>query len=194
MSSELTTNSTLLTQLQAGNEYAFKVIYETHQQKIYHFAHSFLKDKALSDDVLQETFLSLWTNRARLDPLRNIEPILFTICKRLVIDAFRKSTATSRQRQNLLRLIAHEDNGTEEHILYTDLMQFTESTIAGLPQQQQKVFRLSRFEGRTYEEISDLLSISKNTVKNHLAVASKKLKTVLISQGVFSALLALFFS
>lgn len=191
MSSALNRDFTLLSQLRDGKESAFQSVYQLHHQKIYQFSRSFLKDAALAEDVFQETFLNLWVNKARINPELAIEPLLFTICRRLIIDAFRKATASDRQRQTLIQQMAETDNATEDKILYRDLMQFTESAIANLPQQQQTVFRLSRFEGLSYDEISEMMSISRNTVKNHLIVASKKLKMALVAQGVLSILLAL---
>ncbi|WP_442587072.1 RNA polymerase sigma factor [Pedobacter sp. AW31-3R] len=188
---QLTVDSVLLAQLRDGDEKAFVLVYDKNYRKIYQFANSLLKNKEQSEEILQETFLNVWINRERLDIHLPIEPLLFTICKRLVLDAFRKATSTSKHLAHLFQMMADEDNGTEENIIFSDLMRFTESVIAELPKQQQTVFRLNKFEGRSYEEIGQQLNISKNTVKNHLIVAVKSLKTQLDGHGIWSVLLVL---
>lgn len=190
---KLTVDPALLEQLRNSDEKAFKLIYEQHYRKIYQFANSFLKNKEQSEEVLQETFLNFWMTRDRIIIDMPVEPLLFTICKRLVLDAFRKATSTTKQRLHLLQLMAEEDNGTEENIIFSDLMRFTEDIISELPRQQQTVFRLSKFEGHSYEEIGEQLNISKNTVKNHLVVAVKALRAQLDGHGVLYLLFIIFF-
>lgn len=172
----------LITEFRNGSESAFSVIYDTHHAKIYRFAYSFLKDKELSKEILQETFISFWVNREKFDVTKTIEPYLFTICKRLVLDNFRKATSTYTLREQLLLKISEIHNETEDGIIFSDLMSFAEKAIAELPKQQQIVFRLSRFEGLTYDEIAERLNLSKNTVKNHLVVALKTLKAQFSNQ------------
>lgn len=169
----------LLENFRDGDEKAFKVLYDYYHRKVYRFAYSFLKEKEPSQEILQETFINLWVNREKLDIKKPLEPYLFVICKRLVLDAFRKVTSTNALREGLLKKISEIDNRTEESIIYTDIMSYAEKAIAKLPRQQQLVFRLSRIEGLSFDEIAEQLNLSRNTVKNHLVVALKTLRTQL---------------
>ncbi|TDQ11492.1 RNA polymerase sigma factor [Pedobacter metabolipauper] len=184
MSSELAIDAVLLNQLRNGDKVAFRRLYDQHYRKIYQFAKSFLKNKEQSEDILQETFLTLWAKRESLNIDLPIEPLLFTICRRLVIDAFRKATSSEKYRSNLLMTMNDADTNSEDRIIYADLLRVTEGAISHLPVQQQKVFRLNRFEGLSYDEIGEHLNISKNTVKNHLVVALKTLKSELNREGI----------
>ncbi|MNL20876.1 RNA polymerase sigma factor [compost metagenome] len=89
--------------------------------------------------------------------------------------------------------ISQTHNDTEDGIILSDLMVFAESAIKELPKQQQIVFRLSRFEGLSYEEIADRLNLSKNTVKNHLVVAVKTLRAQFSNQEIIYLLFFLLF-
>ena len=160
-----------------GNELAFRYIYLHFSTKVYAFAFSFLKERQQSEEIVQETFLALWENRQKFDENRALEPYLFTIAKRLILDQLRKVVSTSTMRAKLLAIIEKQHNETEEQIIFSDMLVFAERAINELPKQQQTVFRLSRVEGLSYEEIAEQLSLSKNTVKNHLIVAVKKLKS-----------------
>lgn len=188
-----TSDHTLLSRFKNGDEEAFKVIYEKYAAKIYRFVYSFLKNKEQVEEVVQETFLSIWINREKLNENSPLEPYIFTISKRLVIDTFRKSTSTDKLRATLFARITEENNLTEENIIFSDLMRFTENAISKLPKQQQTVFRLSRFDGLSYDEIASQLNISKNTVKNHLIVALKTIRTQFEHHDILYSLAMLFF-
>lgn len=167
-----------------GDETAFRDIYLHFSPKIYRFAFSYLKDKEHAEEIVQETFLCLWENRRKFGDERPLAPYLFTITKRLVLDQLRKKISTANLRTKLLAKISEHHNETEEQIIFSDMLVYAEKAIRELPQQQQTVFRLSRVEGLSYDEIADRLSLSRNTVKNHLVVAVKKLKASFSNQEI----------
>ena len=177
--------------LQQGNESAFQQIYKSLAPKVYRFAYSYVKDSVQSEEIVQEAFIALWENRQKFDHTRAIEPYIFTISKRLVLDTFRRATSSNALRQQLILKISENHNETEEGIILSDLMNFAEKAIGELPKQQQQVFRLSRFEGLSYEEIGERMNLSKNTVKNHLVIAVKTLKVRLGRQEIIYTLLIL---
>jgi len=163
----------LIRQLRNGSERAFQLIYEQCHSTIYRFAYTFLKDAELSKEVTQETFLSLWIHRQEISEELPLYPYLFNKARKLTIDIFRRITTASRAQQELTASTLSLSNETEEAIFLNDLQQITTDFLANLPQQQQLVFKLSRVEGLSYEEIAAELKISKNTVKYHLVCALK---------------------
>lgn len=185
----LTFNEDQIKRLREGDALIFQQIYQDLAPKIYRLAYSFLKDKEQSEEVVQEAFIVFWENRQAFEIGRPIEPYLFTVSKRLVMDSFRKATSTNALREKLMLKISEKHNETEEKIILSDLMSFAEKAIQDLPRQQQIVFRLSRFEGLSYDEIGERLNLSKNTVKNHLVVAVKTLKTQFSSHEMIYFLL-----
>lgn len=185
----LTFNEDQIKRLREGDSLIFQQIYQDLAPKIYRLAYSFLKDKVQSEEVVQEAFIVFWENRQAFEIGRPIEPYLFTVSKRLVMDSFRKATSTNALREKLMLKISEKHNETEDKIILSDLMAFAEKAIQDLPRQQQIVFRLSRFEGLSYDEIGERLNLSKNTVKNHLVVAVKTLKTQFSSHEMIYFLL-----
>lgn len=159
-----------------GDESAFKEIYDRYANKIYAFSFSFLKDRNQSEEIVQETFISLWESRNNFDETKFLEPYLFTISKRLVLDYLRKQTSNIKMQSQLIAKISDIHNETENNIIYTDLLNYVDVAVKNLPKQQQAVFKLSRYEGLSFSEIATQLNLSENTVKNHLVVALKKLK------------------
>lgn len=166
----------IINDFRGGDETAFREIYLYFSPKIYRFAFGYLKEKEHTEEIVQEAFLCLWENRQKFELDKPLEPYLFTIAKRLVLDQLRKQISTVHLRKKLLAAISEQHNDTEEQIIFSDMLVYAEKAISQLPQQQQTVFRLSRVEGLSYDEIAERLKLSRNTVKNHLGVAVKKLK------------------
>ncbi|WP_345952823.1 RNA polymerase sigma-70 factor [Mucilaginibacter sp. PAMB04168] len=184
-------NSNLIHKFKAGDEAAFKLVFDQNFKKLYVFAFKMLKSREHAEEVVNDAFLNVWSNRDRMDDSLSITPYLFTVTKRLALNALRQTASSQKAIDNLWNRIENISNQTEEAILLNDLQRFTESKIAILPPQQQQIFKLSRNEGLSYEEIAEQLGISKNTVRNHLSSALKTLRKHLIDPNIF--ILASFF-
>ncbi|WP_343674632.1 RNA polymerase sigma-70 factor [Chitinophaga sp.] len=181
----------LIMRLREGDESAFRVVFDQYSQRIYGLAYQFFKNKEQSKEVVQETLLRLWEHRLQLNNEYPLAPWLFTIARRVTLNMLRQ-TATSEAARKKLWLTMHpEHNETEEAILSADLERLTTLILNKLPLQQQMVFRLSRFEGLTYEEIAARMQISVHTVKYHLTGALKTLRTCFDKTEVLLPLLLL---
>lgn len=188
---EKSIDGSLVRRLNSGDGRAFRIIYDGLYAKVYRFAFTLTKRRDQSEEVVQETFLRLWLHRADIDASRSLDAFLFTIARRLVIDIMRNATSTAALRDNLWSSMQKEDHATEEAILESNLADLVNEVVAQLPTQQQLIFKLSREQGLTHEEIAAKLAISKNTVKNHLVSALKTLKRKLARHG-FPVLLFFF--
>jgi len=166
-------------QLILGDEAAFRAIYDQHHEKIFRLAFRYLKDKQLSEEIVQETFIKLWLTKTELNPEGDIWSYLSLISKRLSLNSLRQISKSTSLTIKLLSNIQEAYNGTEEKIYANDLEQITEQLIHKLPRQQQQVYQLSRVKGLSHKEIADQLCISPNTVKNHMVQALKTLKAKL---------------
>ena len=174
----------LIAQLQLGSEAAFRKIYEQLHLKVYRFIFALLKDSCQSEEILQETFVSLWLNREKLNVELPLYPYLYLTARRLTIDAFRKVNTEYQFKERLQFLQSESTNETEEQILMVDLQGLTKEAINLLPQQQRIIFQLSRMEHLSYDEIATQLNISRNTVRNHLVSALKTLKAHFIKHDI----------
>lgn len=173
-----------IARLIAGDEAVFRVIYDQLHKRVYHLLFSLVKDRQETEELLQETFVSLWLNRGKLNPTQPLYPYVYLTARRLAIDFFRRKLTESNAKEYLALHQRRYDHETEETINATDLHRITEDAIRKLPKQQQTVFILSRDEGLSYDEIAERLHISKNTVKNHLVSALKTLRTYFIKNNI----------
>ena len=167
----------LAERLSNGDETAFRQVFDCFHKQIYRFAFGFLKDKDQCDEVVQDTFLQFWLHRHDLNPNQAIAPLLFTISRRILIDAWRKAASSERCRKELYARLCPSHNDTEEQVWVEEIERIKEEAFDQLNRQQQQVFILSREEGLSYAEIAEKLHISKNTVKYHLMNALKIMRT-----------------
>ena len=169
----------LISRIKEGDESAFRIVFDLYSSKLYAFSYRFLKEKEPCQEVVQEVFLNLWINRAKLDNQYPIAPYLYTITRRLTLNVLRH-VATSQSAMDKMWLnVKKVSNETEEEVFLEDLSRFTEQVLSKMPKQQQLIFRMSRHQELSYDEIAEELNISRNTVKNHLVAALKTLRTQL---------------
>lgn len=162
--------------LKAGEDAAFRIVFDTNFRRLFAFSYRMLKSKEQAEEVVHDALLNVWVNRSRLNENLPITPYLYTITRRLTLNALRQVATSQRMIDQLWRDMETVSNSTEEAILLTDLQKFTDTALNILPRQQQLVFKMSRYEGLNYDEIAEKLNISRNTVKNHLIAALKTLR------------------
>lgn len=184
----------LIAGLRDSDESTFALVFNIYKAKLYSFAWRFLKSRELSEEIVQETLIILWTKRLDLDIKYPLGPFLYTIARRLTLNALRNAATAGAAREKLWSDLKEAHNETEEAILLADLEEFTEQSVSKLPNQQQLIFKLSRYEGLTHDQIAEMLNLSKSTVNNHLVEALKNLRQQFKNSGIsYSILLAWLF-
>src|SRR5690606_20211889 len=122
-------------------------------------------------------FVKLWNNRRQLDDRQGIRPYLYKIAENLVYDLYRKAARDKKMRAMLGATATDAYCHVEENLLEGERTELLEQAISLLPPQRQKIFRMSKLEGMSYEEISNALNISKSTINDHLLKASRFLRS-----------------
>lgn len=155
-----------------GNEEAFTVFYNRYRSKIYGVALKMLKSTAMAEDVVQEVFLKIWLKRKELIHIERIEGYLFIIARNQILNTLKSFAKEESVRNTLTPIQGYDDNA--DHLTrenqYAGLLK---NVIDQLPPQQNIVYRLSRQDGLSTDEIAAKLRLSPLTVKKHLSQALK---------------------
>ena len=170
----------LFQQIASGDEYAFQQFFERFRSRLLSYLIRFTKSSEDAKELTQEIFLKLWLNRECLAGIESPQHYIFVIARNKAVDYLRKAALDSRMRQNLWESINEYRNSTEEQVFADDSARLINEAIYKLSLQKQVVFRLSRMEGLTHDQIAVQLNISKNTVKNHIVASLKFIKNYLI--------------
>ena len=155
-----------------GNEEAFALFYNRYRSKIYGVALKMLKSTAMAEDVVQEVFLKIWLKRKELIHIDRIEGYLFIIARNQILNTL-KSFAKEESVKSNLTPVPGYDNNADHLTRENQFAGLLNSVIDQLPPQQNIVYRLSRHEGLTTDEIAAKLRLSPLTVKKHLSQALK---------------------
>jgi RNA polymerase sigma-70 factor (ECF subfamily) len=166
----------LLRQLIAGNAESFRKIYECYQGKIFLFALRLTKSKSEAEEVVQEVFVRLWEKRENIKIEKNFNAYILTITKNLVLDRLKKAAYDKTIQQNIYQNIQALQNATVDLLIEKELIKLHQQAIDRLSPQRKIVFRLSREEELSYEEIAERLGISKNTVRNQITDSLKSIR------------------
>lgn len=173
----------LFGRIRAGDEAAFKVIYNRYIQRLYYFIHEYLPFNDLVENVIQETMMVLWEKRSQLATDTNLGAYLFTVAKNNCLYKIRdrrykqklfQSGELSNAEINL-NISAIETLDTS-YLIFSEIEKIIEATLEQLSPQCRTVFRLSRFEACKNKEIAEKLGISEKTVEGHITRALKVLR------------------
>lgn len=175
--------------LKEDDESALTIIYNTYWKLLYASAFNILKNKELSEDVVQNIFISLWNNRKQLEIKVSLKSYLYASTRYHVFAVIRKNKSISQ-----IELLDDVDNrikktSPETKLMFKELVEQINSVIDSLPDKCRKVYKLSREEQLSHKEISQKLNISTKTVENHI---TKALKTLRVSLGYIVGIFLLF--
>ena len=184
--------SRLLKKVKNGDEFAFRVIYDAYHKNIFFLGKKFLKSQSAAEDLVQEVFVTVWSNRHKLAEVKNFKKYLNTITINQIYNLLKRQAFAEKYiRDQHFSMVQVSNSGTgvvDNHELQHLLQQATKQ----LPPQQKKAFELSRYHGLKHEQIAEHMEISRETVKKHCMEAARNIKTWLKTRGIDTCLLLLF--
>ena len=179
----------LMREIKADNMFAFDVLYKKYSKKLYNFGYSILKSQEEAENLIQDVYLNLWENRYQVEKDSSIKYYLFTIAYNSAISIIRKKARESEFIEYLKYLQEINEEPVNMELEYNELTNKLDEIVQALPQRQKEVYLLHRVESLKYNEISERLHISVNTIENHM---SRALKTIREKLGNYSLIAILF--
>ncbi|MGN6439793.1 MAG: RNA polymerase sigma factor [Agriterribacter sp.] len=176
----------LLHRLADGDREAFRSLYDNYRDKLFYYTLHLTHTKQLAEDILQEVFIKVWTDRERMRDVRSFDAWLFTLAKHKMINGFRRMSMEHSILAEMKKELADQIDSTTQTIDYNETNRALQTAIEQLPAQQKIVYRLRREQGLKNDEIADQLNISPLTVKKHISQASRAIRTLLEKQASIS--------
>lgn len=185
-------NSIWIRGLHQGDVKAFRQIFDHYYPRLLKFCAHIFHSQLEAEEVVQDIMVKLWQIRAQVDASQSLDSFLFTLARNKAYDRLRKISADRKLREKLWYQMQKQVGDAESSLIWKDYQLLTEQAVAILPPQRQKIFRMSREEGLTHEEIATCLNLSPKTVNNHLTLALQSIRQYL-APHVDIALLLFFF-
>ena len=154
----------LLDKIRLGDTHAFQRLFEQYWEALFAAALKRLKSQTMSEDIVQEVFADIWKRRKNLEIKSSLKSYLHTAVKYHVFKIIQQRIW--EENVDLDNYTLH--SRTEDSLAFNELFDILEIALEKLPERQQVIFRMSRFEGLKSQEIAEKLNLSEQTVHNNL--------------------------
>lgn len=174
----------------SSNNESFGILVERYIQIIYIFVFKLVKNKEDAEDITQEVFIKVWRNLKKYDHKKNLKTWLFSIAKNTTFDKLRKKKSVTFSNLNT---IINSNNISDEDIHIEDLIADNEPLQDEIFEKAENINKLKELinnlddfskilihlhieEEQTFEEISEILNKSINTIKSNYRRLIQKIR------------------
>lgn len=177
----------LLKKIAEGDRDAFTELYKIFQPRLIKFCSRMLKnDIALAADMADEAMIEVWKSAGSFSGLSLPSTWIHSIARFRMIGYLRKNREVL-QDDNFEQLnIEDTDLLPEEEIVITERNDHLVENIGKLSKKHREVIELVYFRELSIRDISEMLSVSENTVKTRMFYARKHLKAILSNEDLLT--------
>lgn len=166
-----------------GDEDAFAVLYDRYAPQLEVFLRRFVRDRALAEDLLQTTFLSVVRARGRYTPTGGVRAWMYAIAANAGRDALRRRGARPEQAFDpaLLADLASAGDGADPALPLSDpnVVRAVDQALQQLPAEQREAVLLHKMQGLSFPEIARALGTSVGAAKVRAHRGYQRLKALL---------------
>jgi RNA polymerase sigma-70 factor (family 1) len=185
----LNTDRILLQHVANGDKLAFRQLFDLYKLRLFSFVLQMTHSKVDAEEIVQDVFAKLWEIRTDLVQVDYPGKYIYTIARNKTLNHLAKLARDRQLLQQVWLNVSQADNSTEAILQAQESQRLIGEAINRLSLQRQTIFRLSREQGLTHEEIAAHLGLSKSRVKNILVEILKHIKDYLtLSATVIYAL------
>lgn len=165
---------------------AYEVLFKEYYKFLCSYAYGLTKERHIAEEIVEVFFVDLWNKRQKINITTSIRSYFIGSIHNRCLNYLQREKPKFISTQDIAKLIDHEDSIGDRLIdievpmlLANELEHVLSKAIEKLPPGCKEVFLLSRYNNLSYEEISERLNVSINTVKTQIKIALQKLKEYL---------------
>ena len=177
-------------EIRQGKIKAFEQLFNLFYPRVKNFAFGMIKNQDEAEEIAQNVFMKLWINRLNLSTDNSLSSYIFTIVQNEVYDFFRDKYYSLHYRESILSKAGIPEYEIDSEYNIKEIKEIVSTTLESMPEQRRLVFRMSREQFLTNDEIATKLGLSKRTVEKHISLA---LATIKRNLGDFLFWLFIFF-
>ena len=169
----------------------FELLVSRYQEQIYNYVLSLVRDRQLTDDIFQDTFVKIIKvikSGVYKDEGKFIQ-FAMRIAHNLVIDHFRKENRipvveSSSEDYNYVDNAPITDPSVEQGIIVDQIHSDLRKMVEMLPLEQMEVLRMRIYDDLSFKEIADITNVSINTALGRMRYALINLRKMAESKNV----------
>jgi RNA polymerase sigma-70 factor (ECF subfamily) len=197
------TLKSLVKDLIEGDPKAFNSIYRSYYLRLFNFANSYCRNHFVAENIVQDTFTSLWDMREKIELQINLPGYLLTMVKNKSLNHLQhlkvQVKAEEQIQNNIMRELGLRETlltaCNPEEMFRSDVQRIIKETLDTVSPQCRRVFSMSRFDGLSNKQIASQLNISVKGVEFQITKGLKALRKNLkdyLSLFVFLLIRSLF--
>jgi RNA polymerase sigma-70 factor (ECF subfamily) len=180
---EAPTDEHLVREFLDGDAASFELLVRRHSPELFQFALRLTGSSMAAEDVVQETFLKVYTSAESFDPARRFKPWLFTVAANKARDQLRRRgrrrevpfdaqiNNDQNTKQRYLDLLLGESTAPDEDLLVDEKRRLVRDVVEEMPDKLAEVLVLAYYHRFPYKEIGEILDVPLGTVKSRLHAA-----------------------
>lgn len=139
------------------------------------YALHYIKDIDSAEDIVQDCFTEIWERKEDLEGVSNMKAYLYTMVRNRCGHYLKERSRQEVTNDDISGLECEDNDEEYEERSFIEAKMLT--TIENLPERCREALLLSRRDGLKHEEIAKYMSVSVNTVKNHINKALKIIRS-----------------
>lgn len=167
-----------------GDHSALETLVKRHQQKVFSYIFMIVKDKHLSEDIFQDTFIKVINTlkSGSYNEEGKFLPWVMRIAHNLIIDFFRKTKRMPFFEKNEDKdvfdtLRVYEDN-VEDQMIVSQIHADVRQLIECLPEEQKEVLKMRHYMDMSFKDIATQTNVSINTALGRMRYALINLRKI----------------
>lgn len=177
-------------EIRAGKIKAFEILFKSFYPRVKSFAYGMIKDPFEAEEIAQNVFLKVWTNREKLWSTHTLSSYIFTIVQNEVYDFYREKHYSLGYEENIRANTTELQYEIDSEYNIKEIKAIVNRTLEEMPPQRKAIYKMSREQFLSNDEIAQTLGLSKRTVEKHISLALASIRKNL---GDFLFWLFLFF-
>ncbi|WP_316839339.1 sigma-70 family RNA polymerase sigma factor [Pedobacter gandavensis] len=181
----------ILAKVAEGDERAFAELFHWYSKPLAEFVFKLTASLDQTEEIIQDSFVKIWLRRETLTEITNFSGYLYILCRNETFLVLKKIAAKSVSHAAFEKEILHDLELEESENPIDDYRKLLELAVDKLPEQQQKVYKMSRYDRLKHDEIAKALQLSPETVKKHIQLAVQFIRKDLNGRVDLSIILVL---
>jgi RNA polymerase sigma factor (sigma-70 family) len=146
------------------------------KNQLYRLALRITLNSAEAEDIVQETLIKIWNRHDSWNEIESMEAFSTTVCRNMALDSIKKHGNSNDSLDENSKDAPDNAYNPYEDIIHKDKVNVVRRIVNELPEKQRSCLQLRDFEGKSYKEIADILTITEEQVKVSIFRARQAVK------------------
>jgi RNA polymerase sigma-70 factor (family 1) len=160
-----------------SDQKAFAQLHTRFYRKLCQFAYSLVRSKETAEEIVEDVFIRIWSNRHSITAIDNLTVYLYVAVKNKALNILsKKAHELVTAPFDFLEIdIPSQNSDPQDLLINNEIMHRMHKAVNDLPPRCKMIFKLVREDGLKYKEVAQILNISVNTIDAQMAIAVKRI-------------------